>query len=55
MRVGTLRWNLYRTTNATTFCAGLRNLQGRRELEGLVAKVKATRDAMDWGGPDRCV
>jgi dihydroorotate dehydrogenase len=29
--------------------AGLRALQGRRELEKLVRQVKATRDAMPWG------
>ena len=30
-------------------CAGLRGLQGRKELDVLVAKVKATRDSLPWG------
>ena len=29
--------------------AGLRALQGRKELEKLVKKVKQTRDGMPWG------
>ena len=29
--------------------AGLRALQGRKELEKLVKKVKQTRDGMSWG------
>ncbi len=29
--------------------AGLRALQGRKELEKLVKRVKATRDSMAWG------
>ena len=29
--------------------AGLRALQGRKELEKLVKRVKSTRDSMSWG------
>lgn len=29
--------------------AGLRALQGRKELQNLVKRVKATRDSMPWG------
>ena len=30
-------------------CAGLRGLQGRKELDVLVSRVKATRDSLPWG------
>jgi len=30
-------------------CPGLRALQGRKELEKLVKRVKNTRDQMQWG------
>ena len=39
--------------------AGLRALQGRKELEKLVRQVKITRDSMHWGaagaGPARAL
>ena len=38
-----------RRQNVRMFAAGLRALQGRKELEKLVRKVKATRDGMSWG------
>ena len=34
---------------AERMLAGLRALQGRKELERLVKKVKQTRDGMPWG------
>ena len=36
-------------TKTLSTCAGLRGLQGRKELDVLVAKVKATRDSLPWG------
>ena len=30
-------------------CAGLRALQGRKELDQLVKRVKAARDSLQWG------
>lgn len=32
-----------------SLAAGLRALQGRKELEKLVKRVKSTRDSMPWG------
>ena len=35
--------------NGSHGCAGLRALQGKKELEKLMRRVKATRDGMEWG------